>query len=345
MQLHKALAQVSKFAAAGKDAPELYQNILLIPKTEYNPVNSVYSTDGMIGCLIEVDVDLPAGLLPLAAIKAVAKQKINSVERKGDEITFRLAPGGVYRLTVKEPLGYPTVPAIPASMEPVGPWVWIRKVLHAAADKKAGKPTFQYIRFRPDCVEATDSYRVAVASVKGWPVDRLILARLFKGWRGYPRPLAAFTDTTAWFKMGTEYRYVPLKTECQFPDCHKLIPENHDGPYLTVDVDEFAGAIKRATAVSPLKTVALNFDGREVVVKSWAAEDGGKVFRAALAGWTTGPGKALKVISGKLLSEALKAVDTPNVRLCYRDLPNDPLRIESGAYAECLWPWKTGEPC
>jgi DNA polymerase III sliding clamp (beta) subunit (PCNA family) len=148
----------------------------------------------------------------------------------------------------------------------------------------------------------------------------------------------------AWFKVGSEYRYAPLKLDGSFPDCRKLIPEDHDGPHLTVDTDKLVGAVKRATIVSPLKTVALDFNGGEVVIKSWSAEEGGKAFRAALGGYPGSiSGKALKVISGKLLSEALKQVETPNVRLCYRDLPNDPLRVESGAFVECLWPWKVGE--
>lgn len=344
MQLHKAIAQAAKFAAKGKNAPELYQSVQLIPQVSESAPARVFATDGMVGCIIDVDVDLPMGLLPLEAAKAVAKQRVISVERNGDEITFRLAPGGVYRLMVKESLGYPSVPAIPAGMEPLDNWRWVRKVMHAAADQKSGKPMFQYVRFRPDCVEATDSFRVAVAEVPGWRSDRLVLARLFKGWGGHPRPLITFTDTMAWFKVGTEYRYAPLKLDGAFPDCHRLIPMDHTGPHLTVDTDKLIGAVKRATIVSPLKTVALDFSGPEVVIKSWSAEDGGKVFRAALAGYTEHPaGKALKVISGKLLSEALKLVETPNVRLCYRDLPNDPLRVESGAWVECLWPWKVGE--
>lgn len=343
MQLHKAIAQAAKFAAKGKDAT-LYQSVQLIPKIDDKIPARVFATDGLIGCIIDVDVDLPEGLLPLEAIKAVSKQKVSSVERTKNEITFRLVPGGVYKLIVKDEVGYPSIPEIPSNMVPLEHWKWIRKVMHAAADPKSGKPAFQYVRFRPNCVEATDSFRVAVVNVPGWATDRLGLARLFKGWSGYPRPLATFTEQMAWFKVGSEYRYAPLKLDGSFPDCHKLIPEDHDGPHLTVDTDKLVGAVKRATIVSPLKTVALDFNGGEVVIKSWSAEEGGKAFRAALGGYPSeAPGKALKVISGKLLTEALKQVETPNVRLCYRDLPNDPLRVESGAFVECLWPWKVGE--
>lgn len=344
MELHKALAKAVAFAAKGKTAPPLYQSVQLVPGTPEGLPSRVYATDGLLGCLIDVDVDLPMALLAVEAGKPVAKQKVIAVERDGAEVKFRLEAGGVYKMAVKEAVGWPDVPAVPPVMEPLTQWRWIRKVLHAAADTKDGKPTYQFMRLRPGCAEATDSFRVAVAEVPAWPEDRVVPARLFKGWPGHPRPLAHFDAERSWFRMGSELRWAPTRADVQFPDCHKLMPTDYHGPTLAVNARKLLGAVRRATSVSTLKTVALDFSGPEVAIKSWSAAEGGKAFRAVLTGKASEPAaKAIKVISGKLLAQALAMVETPNVRLCYRDVANEPLRIESGLWAESLWPWKVAD--
>lgn len=344
MQLHQALQKAAQFAATGKGAPDLYQSVQLISGDGEATPSRVFATDGLVGCLIDVDVDLPMALLGLEAAKPVAKQAVIAVERDGNEVRFRLEAGGVYKMATKEVMGWPAAPSLPPVMEPVTHWRWIRKVLHAAAQPRDGKPTFSHVRLRPGCAEATDSFRVSVAEVPAWREDRVVPARLFKGWKGHPRPLAYFDAERAWFRVGAELRWAPVRGDVQFPDCHKLLPTDYDGPSLAVDAKKLLGAVRRATAVSTLKTVALDFSGPELAVKSWSAAEGGKAFRAVLVGRATDPlAKAIKVISGKLLVQALGMVETPNVRLCYRDVANEPLRLESGLWAESLWPWKVAD--
>lgn len=344
MELHRALQKAISFAAKGKDAPALYQSVQLLPGTPEGGPSRVFATDGALGCVIDVDVDLPMALLAVEAGKPVAKQKVIAVERDGAEVKFRLAAGGVYKMAVKDATGWPGVPPIPPVMEPVTHWRWIRKVLHAAAEPKAGKPTYVYLRLRPGCAEATDSFRVSVAEVPAWPHDRLVPAKLLKGWLAHPRPLAHFDTDRSWFRMGSELRFAPSRADVQFPDCRKLLPTDYDGPTLAVSAPKLLAAVRRATAVSTLKTVALDFSGPEVAIKSWSADEGGKAFRAVLVGKASVPeAKAVKVISGKLLAQALAMVETPNVRLCYRDVANEPLRVESGLWAESLWPWKVAD--
>ena len=344
MELHKALLKAAAFTAKGKDAPTLYQSIQLLPAESGEQPARVFATDGLLGCIIDVDIDLPLALLPVEACKPVARQRVLSVELNGAEVRFRLAPGGLYKMAAKESVGWPGVPALPRAMEPLTHWRWIRKVLHAASEAKAGKPAYEYLRFRPGCAEATDGFRVSVAEVPAWSNDRVVPARLFKGWAGHPRPQAHFDAERAWFRVGSELRWAPTRVDVAFPDCHKLMRTDYQGPTLAVDAKKLLGAVRRATAVSTLKTVALDFVGPEVAIKSWSAAEGGKAFRAVLAGKASEPeAKAIKVISGKLLAQALAMVETPNVRLCYRDVANEPLRIESGMWAESLWPWKVAE--
>jgi len=344
MELHKALLKAAAFTAKGKDAPTLYQSIQLLPAESEEQPARVYATDGLLGCLINVDIDLPLVLLPVEACKPVARQRVLLVELDGPEVRFRLAPGGLYKMAAKEPVGWPGVPSVPRAMEPLTHWRWIRKVLHVASDPKGGKTNYPYLRFRPGCAEATDGFRVSVAEVPAWPHDRVVPARLFKGWAGHPRPLAYFDAERAWFRVGSELRWAPIRVDVQFPDCHKLLATDYHGPTLSVDAKKLLGAVRRATAVSTLKTVALDFSGQEVVIKSWSAAEGGKAFRAVLVGQAGEPeAKAIKILSGKLLAQALALVETPNVRLCYRDVANEPLRIESGMWAESLWPWKVAE--
>lgn len=344
MELHKALARAVTFAAKGKDAPALYQSVQLISGIPEKSLSRVYATDGSIGCLIDVDVDLPTALLSVEAGKPISRQKVSSVSRDGENVVFRLEAGGSFKMAVKDSTGWPDIPELPIAMEPVTHWRWIRKVVHAAADLKDEKPTFQYLRMGPNCAEATDGFRVAVAEVPAWPIERLLPARLLRGWPIHPRPLAHFDANRTWFQVGTELRWAPARSDIQLPDCHKIMPTDFSGNAIAVNAKKLLGAVRRATTVSTLKTVALDFSGNEVTVKSWSAAEGGKAFRAVISGKSNDQtAKAIKVISGKLLAQALALVETPNVRLCYQDAANEPLRIESGPWAESLWPWRVAD--
>jgi hypothetical protein len=340
MQLHKAIQTAAKFAATGRKSPDLYQAVMLLPSVGDSSA-WVFATDGLVGCMVSVDASIPAALIPLDAVKPIARHKLLGADRDGNMVTFRTEEGGSFQAQVKDAIAYPRPPAEMPEMAEYPYWNHVWPILHAAAEEKSKQPTFKNIRFRPGYVEATDAIRVTVADVPGWPQDRLVPARMLKGWKD-GRVALAFTDKLVFARRGDELRFAPLKLEGHFPDCKKHLPSAHDWPVLVVETKRMLKAVEKALVVSALKTVALDFNGPEVIVKSWNAEEGGKGFRAVVRGQAGGPTiQATKIINGKCLVQTLKAVRTPNVRLCYQGQPDGPLRVESGAMVEGLWPWRT----
>ena len=344
MQLHKALGKVVKFAAKGKDAPELYKSVMLIPQTENEPAK-VFATDGMVGCFISVETtELPNALIPSDSVKAIAKQAVTLVKSDNDIVTFHLENSvAIYKIACKDLAGYPSVPVVGNSFESCTQWLPIQNVIHAVADSKSKKVNLQNVRVSPTSVEATDSVRVAVAVAKGWPKPMLIPARLLVNWK-VPRISVSFTDSVVFFKAGEETRYSPIITDSGFPNCRELVPTEFKGEYSVVNAKKLQKAVAQATAISALKTVALDFQGDVIIIKSWSANEGGKTYKSVVNMEAhSKKAVAFKLISGKLLAHSLKSVKTPNVRLCFTDEITEPLRIESSAWAECIWPWKVDD--
>lgn len=339
MQLNKAIQTVARFAATGRKSPDLYQAVMLVPPVGDGP-SWVFATDGNLSCMVPVGIPLPMALVPLDAIKAIAKHKLTSVERNGPEVTFTADGGGAFKAVLKDSIAYPRPPLDHPTMEEYPYWNHVWPIVHAVAGEKSKNPTFKSLRLRPTCVEATDAVRIAVADVPGWSEERLVPGRLLRGWRN-GRLYLAFTDKSVWCRMGEEFRFAPLEAGGRFPDCKQHLPSEHTWPSLVLDTDRLRKTVQKAVTVSTLKTVALDFHGSELIIKSWNAEEGGKGFRAVLLGVPSGATpQAVKIINGKFLNETLRAVRTPRVRLCYQDQADGPLRVESGALVECLWPWR-----
>ena len=339
VRLNKAIQTVAKFAARGTKAPELYKSVLLIPAVGELPAR-VFATDGMLSCVVRVsDVDLPVALVPTDALAPIARHKIAAVSVDAGEVSFRAETGGVFKAKTRDLTAFPRPPDYPA-MQAVDHWNHIWPLTHAAAGDKATTPTFKNIRLRPHVVEATDSIRVAVANVPGWPEDRLVPVKLLRGWKN-GRVNAALTNELVWFEFGDEARYAPIRVDGPFPDCLSLMPEKHDWPAMVLETARLRETVEKAVCISSLKTVALVFAGSDLTVKAWSADEGGKGYELVLLGVASQAGyAATKILNGKFLVQALKAIRTPNVRLCYQDQADGPLRIESGAMAEGLWPWR-----
>lgn len=342
MLLHKAMRTAAKFAApATKKFPALYQAVLLIPGVGEGDRAQVFATDGLHGCLVYTEDSVPGALVGMDAVRFAAKHKLASVDREGNELTFRTQEGGTFRVQAKDAIAYPRPPSSLPEMVEYPYWNHVWPIVHAAAEDRSKQPTFKHVRFRPTCVEATDAARVAVADVPGCSQDRVIPARLLRGWKD-GRVRIGFSDKLVFAARDDEIRFAPLNLEISFPNCKKHLPDEHELPALVVATDELCAVVEKALLVSPLKTIALTFGGAELVVKSWNGDEGGKGFRAALRVNATQPEvKSVKIFNGKLLAQMLKAVRTPNVRLCYQESTDSPLRLESGAMVEGLWPWRT----
>jgi len=339
MELMKAVRAVVKFAAKGAKAPALYQTVLFQPALGNYPA-FLFSTDGVISCVVTCDLDLPFGLVSVADLAPIAKHKISGIVKEGTDFVFQATTGGSFRVPLRESLGYPKPPLDRPAVTELVWWDHIWPVFHAAASDNSKTPTFKNIRFRVHCVEATDSVRVAVADVPAWERDQLVPAKLFKGWKN-GRVFAFFSPKLLWVQKGEETRFMIPRDLGTFPDCKAHVPAEHGWPALVIGREKALDSLKKAITVSSRKAVVLDFVSGGLTVKSWVGDDGVHGYRMALSGVSFGESKAVtKVVNGKLLAETLGALQTPFVRFCFTDAPDGPIRVESGAIAECIWPWR-----
>lgn len=339
MELHKAIERVAKLAAKGKGSPILYQTVRLIP-AEVNLPDRVFATDGLVCSTVPVDQPLPDALLPVDAMRKVSKHEIQSVDVHEGEVLFKLVAGGKYRVKELDQRGYPFPPPVPNGMVELDYWKHIKRAFHAAADDK-GKSGFRAVMFGPKWVGATDTVRVAVVDAPGWGEQRLVPSGLFKSWPA-GKVEAALTHTHAFFRIGAEeIRAAPVQGGSGFPDLKKHVGDTFEGEAMAVPTKAFLECVKRATAVSPTNTVVLQMKAPELHLKSWSMADGGKGYSAVLVGPRTrrDENAVTVVVNGKMLTQALSAVDTPKVRLCYA-APHKPIRLESGPLVALIHPWR-----
>jgi len=340
MELHKAIDRVAKLAARGKNSPHLYQTVRLIP-AEVNLPDRVFATDGLVCSTIPVDQPVPDALLPVDVMRKVAKHEMSSVEMGDDgEVRFKLVAGGHYRVKALDQRGYPFPPAVPHGLIKLDYWQHIQRVIHAAADEK-GKSGFQGVRFGPSWVGATDQVRVAVVDVPGWGEQRLVPSGLFRAWPA-GQVEAAITHTHAHFRIGEETRSAPVHGSSGYPDLKGYTDSEPGlGEAMVLATKSFLECAKRATQVSPTKTVVLELRAPELRLKSWSTVEGGKGYSATLVG----PGKSASenpitvVVNGKMLTDSLSQCLTPRVRVCYV-AAHKPVRIESGPLVELIHPWR-----
>jgi len=347
MELHLALQRSLKFVAKGKDAPPILKKVRFFPPTESAP-SYVYSTDGEIGVLIPSNIPCPDMALDSDMLVGPAKDKIVSVyldDTGSKTVIFKSVSDGGYALFFQESAGYPMYPDYPTELKPIKNWKAVQKVFHAALSRNikvrgSPRPDLECVHFLRDRVEATDSYRIAMVDV-ATPLRGQVPAYGFKHWpKGAVQ--AYFTETHMWVLVGEEFRFIRLRTG-PYADGQdlrdKFVPEFHDGTFMVLPAAELRDICKRATIVSELGQVILEFGIDQVTIR---AQEEVPNFKEELTGY---PGVAggrklefLKFLAdGKFLDNALAAVNTPNVRIGYGgDL--QPLRIESAEFVECLWP-------
>jgi len=329
MKLNKAIQTVAKFAAKGKDAPELYKAIHFFP-------GYVFATDGLISSLVPIAVELPQVSVLVAEIAPVARQELGSVTFSKDELSFVVQDGGVFKVPILKTDVHPHPPTtIPEDFEEYPYWNSVISLLHAAAEEKSKNVIYKSIAFKKNTVETTDGHRVAVVDAPGIFGGTLLPAKLFKYWKVGRLTLQKVGDVV-WCQMGSELRCAPITQGVTFPDCRNSIPMDCDWPYCAVDTKELTKMVHKAVSVSKQRIVCLELirSGVKVYVK---AENG---FQGQVAGTTTNQGSAVKLLNGKYLLQTLKALKTPNVRICFDDNPDAPIRVESGAMVVGIWPWR-----
>jgi hypothetical protein len=277
----------------------------------------------------------------------VAKTPLESVYLdEGGPLTaiFRSAGGGAYGIGHESTMGHPMFPDYPVSMVSVQRFADVLKALHSTLAEGQiingrQRPDLSCLHFLPDCVEATDSYRITIIDVVTGVAGK-VPASAFKHW-GSGDTAVAFTGTHAWFRTGEEMRFQKIQrgTYAEGCDLRNHVPQFHDGPWMTTPAKPLRDVVKKALSVSPVKQVILEFGVWGVTVK---AETPDSSFEERVDGEAGVAGGSVTeyprlLVNGKFLDDALRVVSTPNVRLCYGGAAS-PLRLESGSYVECIWP-------
>ena len=335
MELSKAIQRVAKVCPKKKDQAAL-QTIRFLPSYQGEPP-WLYATDGLRSALVKVDrEDLPNVLLPASDLVKAAKDpgELDVVEVGYGKIELR-TEAAVYQIQGLNFGSYPGVPQTPTQYAPVASedWAEVVKVFHGAA-KETVDPEMAVIHFTPDFVEATDKNRLVRVDVAG-PWAGLVPARAFKAWpKGEVQ--VAFTTTHAFFWIGDELRVASLLTNPDYPKTANTVPPVHPGPFVLVRTALFRDAVCQGMAMSGLGLVNMEMTGDKVVIRAWQedAEESSYVAEAPVL-HARGPAGML-TITGKYVDEALRKVDTPNVKLGYGTVA-DPLRIESGRFVCCVW--------
>jgi DNA polymerase III sliding clamp (beta) subunit (PCNA family) len=350
MLLPDAVKLACRFASKSKvpsgAAPNPLASVRLLSAVGDFPPR-LHATDGVVGVLCSVDQPVPNLLLPASELaKAVqAKAQILRIENVGlnhAEIYLSRADGDATYSFEGLPLSeFPGFPVPPESFRPVD-IDSVLQVLHSAG-KEPHKPRYHVVRLRDDRVEAFDGYRLARAELSnGWA--GLLPAHLFDHWPKKQETQYVFTEHHAFFRVGDQLRFSPVLHDKGYPNLEELIPEKYVGPWCVVSRASLLSAVQRAGKLSPTSAVQLCFGVDKLVVKAWAE-----------------PGKECKLVleirpdrldnrpcfdllmSAKLLEESLRVMETPRVKLCYGDA-NQPVRLESGGFTECIWPMRSSQP-
>ena len=337
MQLKEALKRVIKICPKAKDAA-LFRSVRFVAGTGTEP-SRVFTSDGVCMAAIPVDNALPDALISNDGLASAVKDSGDleiGVTAEGQLSLF--GTNGTYKLKSSENVDYfPSPPETPENFVEITWWL-VQKVLHATARDQAG-PELSVVHFSPEYIEAFDQVRLARVEMDGsW--SGCVPARLFKHWPGGSVE-TVFNEHYAFFRIGGEQLRIANLTKLAYPDTDKLIAPITSGGSFLVDSERFRETIQQATEVSPINLVMLNpvmLNALEGAVRVVACDAGGTldayegVVPSAVCQGT--PGKA--TVDGKLLQQALKQCDTPNLKITVGENV-DPLRIEAGNLIECIW--------
>jgi DNA polymerase III sliding clamp (beta) subunit (PCNA family) len=134
-----------------------------------------------------------------------------------------------------------------------------------------------------------------------------------------------------------EERRIGTLLDNPYPDTAKVIPAEHPGPEVIVNVETLTEVVKRATDVSELKLIRLRIHDNEITVHACSAKEGVEpVYVATIPILYNYVEDEIVIVSGKYLEQALKPVKAENCYLGYGG-KRDPLRIDAGAYTSVIW--------
>lgn len=343
MRFNEAAKTVSRFAA-GRKAVSALQCVRMLPTDGRYPPR-MFATDGIVAVFVPVDAaNLPDALVPAEDLAAVGREKTD-VTGLWDEVERLLVQtgSGMYALRKVDTSLYPPIPPVPDALELLEEWPTVAKVVHAAGEVP-GRPELECVHFHRDRVEASDSTRIAVADVLT-PIEALAPAAMFKHWPKNEKVFAAVQNGWVYFRVGGELRMAVARTGKAL-DARQYVDKDHEGAYIVVSASELLDAVKKAAKVDAIVRFKMGVMAMNVCGRS---RDSERQFYTNVQGEdeTRIEGR-IGLTAGKMLSypefnldglrmiDALKAIDTPNVRLCYQEDKEKPLRVESGGYVELI---------
>ena len=335
MDLKKAIQQVTKVIPKKSELAQAYGFVRFVPPSKEGGLSRVYATDGSRLHLAQVETELPPALLEAALLMQAAKDPGEMrLENYGYGKMELQTEHNRYAFQSADPDEFVSPPVVPekAQCHLVERWAEVPQVLHAAMPEKED-PDLAVVRFTPEYVEAMDKNRLARVEVEqSWA--GLVQANLFKAW---PKGKVHywFSEETAYFWIGDELRMAPIRKSV-YPATDAVIPKVHPGPSVLVPTKALDVAVKQGTAVSGLGLVNLAIEPERVIVRAWQEGEVGENYEADIPVYWGGKEHGNVLVNGKYFGQALKPVETPNVKLGYGHMA-DPLRLESGNYIACLW--------
>jgi len=335
MRLKLAITRVCRFC--GGKASGALRSVLLIP-AEGSERAKLWATDGKVGCLIALEeaVDLPSVALGGAWLASAVKGSSESISfsTKGyGQVELRV--GDVVLTTTGEGVAnFPAVPPTPEFRKVEG-FGGVVSISGFAASPRMGEQ-YASVRFRKGCAEATDTFGVARVDIGLGAKGQLVPSRIFKHW-GRGQVELAFGEGRAFFRVEDEIRIAMLERG-GYPDLERLVPETDGAPWAAVDRKVLLEAVDRARAQSPRKLVRLCWSQAGLVVSSWMGERAGSVKTDLEVLGIMGATESSVMISAGPVVKALKVFKTPVVRLS-QCREKGPLRLESGPYTVCVWPF------
>ncbi len=337
MNFKRAITTASKFT--GKSG--ITERIRGIPRSGVFPAR-VYATDGQVAVLCDLDegLDIPNATFDAKLLSKIAREgnigamdmvEYGTVLVKVGASTYRLEDCAKPHNSASH---FPGFPVLPENWNAETQWDLVSRTLHAVS-KDEDEPQLMCVNFHADgWVEASDKNRVVrVRQDPGATKSGMVPLRLFKN---LPKReiFSCFSQSEAFFRIGLdELRFAALQRGV-FPDVKKYVPEQHHGHEAIVETKDFKLACKRASALSPIHFVSLEFQRGKIIIKAWNEHP--QTFEVVLV--ADNSHESSIIISGQMLDDALDEVVTPAVSLGYTR-PTEPLRIEGpNDYVELIWP-------
>lgn len=346
--LHKVIKRVARFAARGANSQPKFRSVRWLPAVEIPQLGKPAGTwlvayDGATGIACHVENELPPVLLPTDGLAQAVSSPIVAVHDQGQSVALQSETGGVFQVPKDDLAGYP-LPPVGAPGREWAIWPDLCRVVHCAASEKSGRPTYEHVCLRPRGAEVTDSICLGMAPGWGWDAQVLVPARLFDRLERDASVRLAIDPQQAELWVGdAEKRWAPVRRDLTYPDLWGVVGAADAAHTLVVPTKGLLNGVRQAVSISAASAVAVIMQGPSVGLLGWrgageATEHQYDVTLPAVAG--QGPQAPTAVyVDGRLLVRALRAVDTPSVRLAVGG-ESVPLRLQWAAVTECIWPWR-----